>query len=182
MNIKYGEISVIQNTNEESFISYIGRKLGCENSFTNKDEIIILFEDETIYNTKDIQNNNSFKFSSVSLSSGFPIYFDINKQTPAFYKKPIKDAFDKSYLNFTTIFKNYSKYKSYKDSNKLDVSRYNIIYEKLDNNDIFSIVKIKSNEEKPRFILAYDSNYFDKNDIIYLIDCILKSKYHEKVE
>ena len=53
------------------------------------------------------------------------------------------------------------------------MSIYNMIYYNLiNNNDVFAIVKIKSNEEKPRFLLEYDEECFEKDDIIYLVNYI----------
>jgi hypothetical protein len=44
---------------------------------------------------------------------------------------------------------------------------------KIDNDiDVLSIVKLKSNEEKPRFLLAYDDEYFEKDNIIYFVNSI----------
>ena len=71
-------------------------------------------------------------------------------------------------LNFKNIFNN--------NNNKfltLQSSIYNSIYYSLVyNNDVFAIVRIKSSEEKPRFLLAYDNKYFEKNDVIYLVNYI----------
>jgi hypothetical protein len=53
-------------------------------------------------------------------------------------------------------------------------SVYNCIYYK-NNNDVFAIIKIKSNEDKPRFLLAYDDEYFEKDDIIYLVNYIFSN-------
>ena len=65
---KYGEITIIRNTEYESlfnYVSYACRLVGYETIFTDKDTIIILFDDDTIYNTKDEYIDKEFKvFSS----------------------------------------------------------------------------------------------------------------------
>ena len=77
----------------------------------------------------------------------------------------------KKKIDFKKIFENYNK------NYNREASEYNLIYETYDNKELFSICRIKSNEEKPRFILAYDETIFDKSDIIYLTDCIFKKKF-----
>ena len=42
----------------------------------------------------------------------------------------------------------------------------------INKNDVLAIVRIKSSEENPRFLLVYDDDYFEKNDIIYFINYI----------
>jgi hypothetical protein len=49
-----------------------------------------------------------------------------------------------------------------------------MIYETYDKIESFAVSRIKSNEEKPRFVIAYNETIFDKSDIIYLINCIFK--------
>ena len=78
-------------------------------------------------------------------------------------------------LDFKKIFKNCKNYN--KDS--VDSSEYNLIYETYDKIELFAICRIKSNEEKPRFILAYDETIFYKSDIIYLTVCIFKKKFNK---
>jgi len=38
-------------------------------------------------------------------------------------------------------------------------------------------VKVKSNPLYPQFVVAYDERYFTKNNIICLVDYLLKAKY-----
>ena len=98
----------------------------------------------------------------------YPIYIEIIDKCTFFFKSPTKVKGTKR-LNFNSIFSNNKKYLTIKK----EVSVYNIIYYNLiDNNDIFAIMKIKSNEEKPRYLLAYDDKYFEKDDIIYLVNYI----------
>lgn len=56
-------------------------------------------------------------------------------------------------------------------------SEFNVIYEDDNKNEKLSICRIKSNENKPRFLLAYDIDILNKSDIIYLVHCIFNDKY-----
>jgi len=44
---------------------------------------------------------------------------------------------------------------------------------------VFSILKLFSNNEKPRFLLAYNTKEFSKEEIMYLVNCIFRNKYKE---
>lgn len=173
MSIKYIEITIIRNLEEENIFRAITRYIGYENKTNNKDTIIMLFDDGTICDIKDEYIDKNFEFGVLGYDYDFPIYFKKDKKNNTlFYKNPdIKDG--KKKLDFEKIFKNYNKI--YKDSK--DASEYNVIYETYDNKEIFAICRIKSNEEKPRFLLAYDETILDKSDIIYLTDCIFKKKF-----
>ncbi|MEB3214326.1 MAG: hypothetical protein VKL39_23455 [Leptolyngbyaceae bacterium] len=76
-------------------------------------------------------------------------------------------------LDFKKIMKNCKKY----NTASREASIYNIIYETHDKKEILAIIKLKSNEEKPRFILAYDETILDRSYIIYLTDFIFKRKF-----
>ena len=171
MSIKYVEITIIRNIEEENIFRTLSRYFGNENTTNNKDTIIMLFDDGTICDTKDEYIDKKFEFDVIGHDHSFPIYFKIdNEKRSLFYKKPdIKDGQKK--LDFKKIFKNYNK------NYNREASEYNVIYETYDNKELFAICRIKSNEEKPRFLLAYDETIFDKSDIIYLVDCIFKRKY-----
>lgn len=78
----------------------------------------------------------------------------------------------KETLNFNSIFKNYYKYKT----QQYELSIFNLIYEDIDEKELFAMCRIKSTEEKPRFLLAYDNIIFDKSDIIYFVDYLFKNK------
>ena len=184
MPIKYGEITIIRNTEYESlfnYVSYAFRLVGYETTFTDKDTIIILFDDDTIYNTKDEYIDKEFKIN-ISVNNLYPIYFDINsKDITLFYKYPIEKLDGKLKLDYGDIHKNYKNYENL-IKNRLEPSIYNVIYESVYKNNLFSIVKIKSNEEKPRFLVTYDDKYLDKSDIIYLVDSMFKEKFKCEIE
>ena len=181
---KYGEITIIRNTEYESlfnYVSYACRLVGYETIFTDKDTIIILFDDDTIYNTKDEYIDKEFKVFS-SPDNLYPLHIEIKlKDMTLFYKYPVKKKDGTLKLDYGDIHKNYKNYENC-IKHKKEPSRYNVIYESVYNDNLFSIVKIKSNEEKPRFLLTYDDKYLDKSDIIYLVDSMLRGKFKYETE
>jgi hypothetical protein len=90
----------------------------------------------------------------------------INKTITFFSKTPYYKNGEK-HLNFKPIFANNKKH----ITTKKESSVYNSIFEKC-NTEVLAIVRIKSNEEKPRFLLAYDDEYFEKDIIIYFVNYI----------
>lgn len=178
MTITYGEITIIRNLEEETIYNFISRNFGNENTIKDNDNIIIQFDDNSMYDTKKDKNIDiNIKFGGKHYEYGKPMYFDISNNT-LFYKVPISnnEIIPCKRLNFKKIFSNYEKY----DNSKCEPSIFNIIYYKVRDfleEDLFSIVRIKSNEKKPRFLIAYDDKYFNKDEIIFLIDCLFKNKY-----
>lgn len=173
MPIKYAEITIIRNIEEENIFSTLGRYFGYENRINDKDIIIITYDDGSICDTKDEYIDKKYKFGPLGYKHEFPIYFDTNKtgSLSLFYKNPIEKD-DKEVLNFQPIFKN-----DYKHKNQQHVpSVFNLIYEDFKKKEVFAICRIKSTAEKPRFLLAYDDTIFDKSDIIYFIDYLFKCK------
>ena len=181
MSIRYIEATIIRNLENETIFRPIMRFLGYENITRDYDTIILSFDDGSVCDIKEHYIDRKIKFLISYNSSGlFPFYFDLNGRT-VFKKKPkLIDGVEK--LNLNNIFENFGK----KDLFRQKIpSIYNMIYYVHDisssSNDfkleVFSIVRIKSNEEKPRYIIAYNDKYFDKTDIIYLIDCIFKVNF-----
>jgi hypothetical protein len=162
MTIKYAEVTIIINQNEETIFEPIFRFFGYENIFTDNDIIIISFDDGTVCDVRDeYENNNKFKFACKGHDHLFPINFEINGKT-FFYKRPIiVDGVKK--INFDKIMKDNKKYKK-------ELSIHNVIFSNYYDIDVFAIVKISSNKEKPRYHVAYDDEYFDKSSLIYLTD------------
>jgi hypothetical protein len=170
---KYAEITIIRNIADEDIFRTLSRYFGYENTSNDNDTIIMTFDDGHICDIKDEYKDLKYKFSKViSIGTWFPDYFELNNKITLFYKKPyIKDG--EKILDFKKILgvcKNYNK-----DSTA--TSEYNFIYEDIYKKDIFAICKLKSNEEKPRFLLAYDIDVLDRSNIIYLVDCIFKHKF-----
>lgn len=184
MSIKYIEATIIRNVEEETIFRSFSRFLGYENITKDYDTIILTFEDGSICDIKEHYVDKKFKFATRGYNTNFPIYFDLNGKT-LFYKNPeIIDG--KSRLNFNNIFKNFTK----KDLFNMKIpSMYNAIYYMYDYKnttksevDIFAVIMIKSNEENPRYLIAYDENIFDKTDVIYLINCIFKLNFDNQTE
>jgi hypothetical protein len=173
MPIKYAEITIIINTEKETMTNYFNRLIGNENQTTDNDTIIILFDDGIICDIKKEYNtelHNPIKMGPTCLRRYFPLpaYFEIEETNETFFSKtPTVDYNGNLRLNSKPIFANNKKH----ITTKKEPSVYNSIYVK-GNNEVLSIVKIKSSEEKPRFLLAYDDTYFKKEHIIYFVNCI----------
>ena len=75
MPIKYAEITIIRNLEEEGIFDYLNRLLlGNENLVNDNDSIIILFDDETIYDIKNDNNdkNDKFKMGPIKFNTHLP--------------------------------------------------------------------------------------------------------------
>jgi hypothetical protein len=179
MPIKYAEITIIRNLEKETIFNYFNRiLLGKENSTNDNDTIIILFDDETVCDVKNKYTDKNFsklmEMGPTRAYSPLPVYFEIYSQfTKTFFSKiPYEDKNNGTRtLNFKPIFDNNKKH----ITTKKEASVYNCIFEK-GINEVLSIVKIKSNEEKPRFLLAYDDESFEKDEIIYFVNYIFSLK------
>ena len=173
MTIKIAEVTIIKNFDEENIFSLISRYLGLYYTLVNDNDTIILeFDDGTLCDTRDEYKDLQFKFAQLGHNHGFPIYFEIqpdNKDT-LFFRNPNVNKKGELDLKFN---KKLNKYKSYKE----DISQFNLIYEDINKKDIFSILKIQSIEEKPRFIIAYDDSVLDRSSIVYLSNCMFKLKF-----
>ena len=172
MPIKYAEITIIINTEKETMINYFNRLLGNENETTDNDTIIILFDDGIICDVKKEYNtnlHNHIKMTTTSSLSRYfplPIYFEIEETKETFFSKtPTVDYNGNLRLDSKQIFANNKKH----ITTKKEPSVYNSIYER-GNNEVLSIIKIKSSEDKPQFLLAYDDEYFKKDNIIYFVN------------
>lgn len=162
MSIKYAEIIIARNLEEESWISYFKNLLGEENAITNNDTIIISFDDGHISDTKSVLVDKHFVFGNKCYKTGYPIYFNKpNKELLYLQQSHVKNGY--MYMNFNDIFKNDQRFATL---NKVP-SMHNTIYTSSDTNkELFAILK---NGHNNRYLLAYDDSYFDKSDIIYLI-------------
>jgi hypothetical protein len=169
MPIKYAEITIVRNLEQESWLTYFKNLLGEENIITNNDTIIILFDDGTMMDTTN--KDASIEMGPKSYRNNYPIYFTINNLL-ALFKEPILEMVKDnrglfSYIGWKldskSIFKDYPNYNTLKK----EPSIYNIIYENSTNTeDVFALVKRKSNLH----LLAYDDSYFEKSDIGYFVN------------
>jgi len=178
MTILYGEFTIIHN---EDILSNLFTLFNIEYKPKKETPVIILFQDGEIceidYKLKDFKYNflDSTRFST-------PSYFNknlINDKRRYFCE-------DKN-LDYDDLFKNFTKYSKHNTIS----SCFNCIYffyhgstvkiketnyhlnSKLEG---FGIVRLKSSETKPRFLFAYDSEEFNKEEVVYLINYILKNK------
>jgi hypothetical protein len=168
MPIKYAEITIIINTEKESILNYFNRLLlSDENTTTDNDTIIILFDDGIICDVKkECKNKNiNIIMGPRSFKTNSPIYFEIKDKI--FFSKSPTFGHNGLKLDCRPIFANNTKH----ITTKKESSAYNCIFER-GNNELLAIVKIKSSEEKPRFLLAYDDEYFKKEHIIYFVNDI----------
>ena len=183
MTIKYAEITIIFDTENEGILKNFKRNwLGYETFCDEETHIIISFDD---INTcvKDNLTDCNFNFF-VGISSMLPLHFEQrNKKKEKyrntyFQRQPIKNKDGNLFLDFKKIFSS-----EIREKYKLIASSFNSIYycTKNNNQDVFSILKIYSNEDKPRFLLAYDSDEFNRDELIYLVNCIFKNKYNTNV-
>ena len=141
---------------------------GYERRATKSSELVFLFEDGEIYIADDKVTDFGFKFVNSSINK-MPIYFDKKDKTSTyFYKTPVQKD-DKLKLDFKPLFSPYAKY----NSSMNIASSYNCIYycyKSSKEPEVFGIMKLKSNENMPRFQFAYASDEFTKEEVIYLIN------------
>lgn len=174
MNIKYGELTIIYHKEKinifTNFLTWLESFDDSEIPPKNS-KFIFLFDDEEICDSDKLTDFN-FKFLN-SIISPLPLYFEKtqNKKIYSdifFLKDSIKNKKYNCSLDFNQLFSSYSKFNSLMNIE----SNYNCIYychDILLKPEIFSIVRIKSNNNMPRYQFVYDSNKFTKDEIIYLI-------------
>ena len=171
MPIKYAEITIIINTEKESMSNYFNRLLlSNENKTTDNDTIIILFDDGIIIDVKkEYKNTNTnIIMGPRSFKTNLPLYFEIEDTNQTFFSKiPTVDCNGELRLNSKPIFGNNKKH----TTTTKEPSVYNSIFER-GNKQVLAIVKIKSSKDKPRFLLAYDDEYFEKESIICFVNNI----------
>jgi hypothetical protein len=185
MPIKYAEITILFDTKNEGLFTNLKRNwLGYETICEENSDIIISFDDGTLSCVKDEFKDCNFKFF-VGISNLLPMHFKRDKRENEKYinvyfaRKPEKKADDNLHLNFNKIFSSEIRKKS-----KTVGSCFNCIYYcnvGSEKKEIFSILKLYSNEDKPRFLLAYDSDEFNRDEVIYIVNCIFKNKYNTDI-
>jgi hypothetical protein len=170
MSIKYGELTINHTKEEPDIFTSLSMWFGYERRATKSSDLVFLFEDGEIYIADDKIPDFEFKFI-YSIANKMPMYFDKKDKTSTyFYKTPVKKE-DKLKLDFIPLFKTYEKY----NSSMNIASSSNCIYycyKSLKKPEVFGIIRLKSNENMPRFQFAYDSNEFTKEEVIYLINYI----------
>jgi ethanolamine utilization protein EutP (predicted NTPase) len=192
MPIKYAEIVIIRNLEEESWLNYCKRLLGNENAVYDNDTIIIFFEDETITDTKSEYVDKQFIMGASidhrkliggpistniyeNFQTSFPSYFNKKDGDLMIFKRP-NIANGMHTLNFKSIFKNNPKYLTLTKVSSI----YNAIYTSVNNVETFAIVKNNSNEKSPKYSVAYEDIHFDRSDIVYFVEYIFKNTINAK--
>jgi hypothetical protein len=169
MPIKYAEITIVRNVEEETWFSYFKNLMGHEDIITNNDTIIISFDDGSVSDTKDKLTDKQFKFGPKAYYQNCPIYFNKLDKHTIFLKHPeIKDGNLK--IDFKPIFKDYKNF----NTSKKEPSIYNAIYEDMCYGELLSVVK---NGYNHRYFLAYDDSYFDKSDINYFVNILFTNSF-----
>lgn len=168
MPIKYGEATIIHNKQEidiyATFFSWFG--YGYEKSTTKETKFVFLFEDGEIYDASNNLQDFKYDFTN-SYINKLPLFFTKNnkKKSTYFYNNPLlKDNFEM--LN-VDLFIPYDKF----IISKAESSSYNCIYYHHNSGkkpEIFGILRIKSSEDMPRFLFAYEADEFTKEEVIYL--------------
>ena len=111
MTIKYAEITIIINTEKESILNYFNRLLlSDENTTTDNDTIIILFDDGIICDVKkECKNKNiNIIMGPRSFKTNSPIYFEIKDKT--FFSKSPTFGHNGLRLDCKPIFANNKKH------------------------------------------------------------------------
>jgi hypothetical protein len=170
MTIKYAEITIVRNLEEETWLSYFKNLIGQEDIITGNDTIIISFDDGTLSETKRELIDKQFKFGPKCYYQNYPIYFEKPGKHIVFLKRPIikEDGYLK--IDFKPIFKNYRNF----NTSKKEPSMYNAIYQDMCIGELLAIVKKGYNQQ---YLLAYDDEYFDKSDINYFVNIIFTNAF-----
>jgi hypothetical protein len=164
MPIKYAELTIIRNLEEESIFSFVKRMFGNENSVTDNDTIILLFDDETICDVKKEYIDKQYVFGPNAYQLIYPRFFNKKDNELLFFLKYPNFVNGLITLSFKNIFNKNPKFLI----SKQYCSEYNVIY-KCNSDEVFSIVKNSFNDIKPIYLTAYDDKYFEKSDIVYLV-------------
>jgi hypothetical protein len=173
MPIIYAEITIIFNLEKETMSNYFNRLLlGNENQTTDNDTIIILFEEEVICDVKKECINSKIIMEMGPKFFDLPLYFDTTDKNKTFFSKSPQECNGIRKMDFNPIFANCKKHRT----TKKEESIYNCIYYVLkDKIDVLAIVRINTSDTQPRFLLAYDDEYFKKECIIYFVNYIFST-------
>ncbi len=155
--ITYAEITIHKELKRETMFEYFSRVIN-EHKPATTDTIIILFDDTTIVDVKKYDNKCKIKMGPIGFNTLSPIYFDIEKNT----------FIVSSLTIFTTTL--------FSDKSNLKDSPYNCVYYTICGYDVFAICRIKSSDESPRFLVAYNDTYFEKDHVIHLVNYILSNQ------
>jgi hypothetical protein len=166
MSIKYVKLTVIYNNS--GVFSTISKWLGYDGVFTKESDMVFLFDDGEIYGVNDICKDNAlYKFQYDDGIKNYyycPLFF--GKNDKFYYYQNIASKYDNDVakLDPRYLFNEV-------DMSKFIPSIYNCIYyhrHLLTKTDVFGIFRNKSNEKMPQFDIAFDSNKFTKDEVMYI--------------
>ncbi len=174
MVLKYGEIYVHHNQNEEFFTNHVKRFFGWETFVDESSKIIIKHDSsDTIFDVNEYLSSTSNKSSILVGNQGIivnvPETITLANGKIAKYCIPTLDASGVYKQNFKEIFANCPKYKT----GKPIASGFNCIYRE-GIKQVFSLVRISSSEDNPIFIFAYESDFMNEANTVYFINWILR--------
>ena len=171
MTIKYAEINTIINL-KEGCIFYSAIRFFCNrNPVSEKEKKIVSFDDGTIHEIKSELVDDKFEMGPLGFHEVYPLFFRppgkclLMKRSSVF-----EDAVDTSQLK--DIFINDPLFLI----NSKEPSIYNVIYHNVHGVNVFAMTKIYSSETTPTYLLAYDEDFFEKEDIIYFMNHIFLNK------
>ena len=178
MPIQYGELTVVHDTEQISFFSsLISSWLDVEYSIDQKSKILATFDgDDTIYepdvSTPDHALHTKYEYTYTDERNRFPNYFKKKKDVynkHYFLEKPtVVD--DKLSINFKTLFL------SRQNTNCKNTipSACNCLYYCFspDKKQV-GLVRLRSSNAMPRFMFAYESEEFTKEEVVFLLYTML---------
>ncbi len=173
MVLKYGEIYVYHNQSEESIGNTLWRFFGWETPVDKTSQILMIFDETNeLFDVNEyLSRPNTASKIIVSFSHKplceLPKSFTNSAGKIANYKEPIKSNGVKKQC-FNNIFKNYKL----KTLEKV-ASVYNLIY-MFNSKEVFVTLRIKSTEEKPRFIFAFDPDFLSNTDVVHLVNLLFR--------
>jgi hypothetical protein len=171
MTIKYAEINTIINLKEGCIFYRIIRFFCYRNSDSEKERKIISFDDGMIYDVKSELVDNKFEMGPLGFHEVYPLFFRPPGKSLLMKRSSIsEDAADTLQLN--EIFMNDPLFLI----NSKEPSIYNVIYHNVHGVNVFAMTKIYSSETTPTYLLAYDEDFFEKEDIVYFINQIFLNK------
>ena len=86
MTIKYCDITIIRNLEEDSLFNNMQRWFGYDTTISENSDIIILFEDETIYDVKQNLKDYNFKYL-IPYYNLIPSYFERKNKINTYFNK-----------------------------------------------------------------------------------------------
>lgn len=171
MVLKFGEIYIYHDLNEEYFSNSIFRFFGYETYVDKPSKILMIFDDNNeLFDVNEYLNSinktlfNKVNWDGLTLPESF---VPTNGKKATHKKNIIVEGITKQC--FKKIFADYKKYKTVKGI----PSVYNCIYLN-DLEEIFGILRIQSADETPRFIFAFDDKLMDNQQAVYLINDIFR--------